>query len=201
MTRSEVNGKVWVQTAKGAVLPIATLLLVMFMIVPVPSFVLDMGFIGNIVISLAVLMVALNAPSRSIFRASRRCCCSRRLMRLALNVASTRVVLVDGHTGAAAAGHVIEAFGAFPDRRRLCRRPVRLRDPDDHQPRRHHQGRGPRVRGVGALHPGRLAGQADGDRRRPERRAAHARRSQGPPFRSRDRGRLSTARWTVPRSS
>ena len=41
MTRSEVNGKVWVQTAKGAVLPIATLLLVMFMIVPVPSFVLN----------------------------------------------------------------------------------------------------------------------------------------------------------------
>jgi flagellar biosynthesis protein FlhA len=61
MTRTEVNGKVWLQTAKGAILPIATLLLVMFMIVPVPAILLDVGFIGNIMISLAVLMVALNA--------------------------------------------------------------------------------------------------------------------------------------------
>ncbi len=113
MTRSEVNGKVWLQTAKGAVLPIATLLLVMFMIVPVPAFVLDMGFIGNIMISLAVLMVALNAAKPLDFSSFPTVLLFATLMRLALNVASTRVVLVDGHTGADAAGHVIEAFGHF----------------------------------------------------------------------------------------
>ncbi len=113
MTRSEVNGKVWVQAARGAVLPVATLLLVMFMVVPVPAFILDIGFIGNIVISLAVLMVALNAAKPLDFSSFPTVLLFATLMRLALNVASTRVVLVNGHTGADAAGHVIEAFGNF----------------------------------------------------------------------------------------
>tara|TARA_R110000782_G_scaffold78276_9_gene155738 strand:- start:171191 stop:173323 length:2133 start_codon:yes stop_codon:yes gene_type:complete len=113
MTRSEVNGKVWLSAAKGAILPIATLLLVMFMIVPVPSILLDIGFIGNIMISLAVLMVALNAAKPLDFSSFPTVLLFATLMRLALNVASTRVVLVDGHTGADAAGHVIEAFGNF----------------------------------------------------------------------------------------
>jgi flagellar biosynthesis protein FlhA len=113
MTRSEVNGKVWLQTAKGAILPIATLLLVMFMLVPVPSILLDIGFIGNIMISLAVLMVALNAARPLDFSSFPTVLLFATLMRLALNVASTRVVLVDGHTGADAAGHVIESFGNF----------------------------------------------------------------------------------------
>lgn len=113
MTRSEINGKVWLNTAKGAILPLATLLLVMFMIVPVPSVLLDVGFIGNIMISLAVLMVALNAARPLDFSSFPTVLLFATLMRLALNVASTRVVLVDGHTGADAAGHVIEAFGHF----------------------------------------------------------------------------------------
>jgi len=113
MTRNEINGKVWVQTAKGAILPIATLLLVMFMIVPVPAILLDIGFIGNIMISLAVLMVALNAAKPLDFSSFPTVLLFATLMRLALNVASTRVVLVDGHTGADAAGNVIEAFGNF----------------------------------------------------------------------------------------
>ncbi|MCB2015769.1 MAG: flagellar biosynthesis protein FlhA [Sphingobium sp.] len=113
MTRSEVNGKVWLHTAKGAILPLATLLLVMFMIVPVPSLLLDVGFIGNIMISLAVLMVALNAARPLDFSSFPTVLLFATLMRLALNVASTRVVLVDGHTGSDAAGHVIESFGHF----------------------------------------------------------------------------------------
>jgi flagellar biosynthesis protein FlhA len=148
MTRSEVNGKVWVQTAKGAVLPIATLLLVMFMIVPVPAIVLDMGFIGNIVISLAVLMAAMNAakpldfssfPIRPAVRDAAAPCAQRRLHPRRAG---------PWHDRAKRRGHVIEAFGAFPDRRQLRRRPVRVHDPDDHQPGRRHQGRGPRVGSV-----------------------------------------------------
>ncbi|WCT73633.1 flagellar biosynthesis protein FlhA [Sphingomonas naphthae] len=113
MATQALNRKVWVGSIKGAILPFATLLLVGLMIVPVPSIVLDIGFISNIMISLAVLMVALNAAKPLDFSAFPTVLLFTTLLRLALNVASTRVVLVDGHNGAAAAGHVIEAFGHF----------------------------------------------------------------------------------------
>jgi flagellar biosynthesis protein FlhA len=103
----------WIQAARGGVLPLAILMLVVLMIVPVPAFVLDIGFVGNIMISLAVLMVALNAARPLDFSAFPTVLLLATLFRLALNVASTRVVLVDGHHGPAAAGHVIEAFGSF----------------------------------------------------------------------------------------
>ena len=98
---------------RGAILPIATLLLIMLMVVPVPATMLDIGFISNIMISLAVLMVALNVAKPLDFSSFPTVLLFTTLLRLALNVASTRVVLVNGHTGASAAGHVIEAFGSF----------------------------------------------------------------------------------------
>jgi flagellar biosynthesis protein FlhA len=113
MATKAINRKLWLSSARGAILPLATLMLVGLMIVPVPSFVLDIGFITNIMISLAVLMVALNAEKPLDFSAFPTVLLFATLLRLALNVASTRVVLVDGHTGASAAGHVIEAFGHF----------------------------------------------------------------------------------------
>jgi flagellar biosynthesis protein FlhA len=113
MTRSQLNMKIWGNSAKGAVLPLGVLLLVMFMVVPVPAFILDIGFIVNIMISLAVVMIALNAAKPLDFSAFPTVLLFATLLRLALNVASTRVVLVHGHTGEAAAGHVIEAFGTF----------------------------------------------------------------------------------------
>jgi flagellar biosynthesis protein FlhA len=108
-----LNLSLWANTVRGGVMPIAILLLVTLMIVPVPAIVLDIGFITNIMISLAVLMVALNAAKPTDFSAFPSVLLFATLFRLALNVASTRVVLVDGHNGAAAAGHVIEAFGSF----------------------------------------------------------------------------------------
>src|SRR3546814_256992 len=113
MTRTQVNGKLWIGAAKGAILPMATLMLVMFMVVPIPAIVLDIGFITNIMISLAVLMVALNAAKPLDFSRFPTVLLFATLLRLSLNVASTRVVLVDGHNGPGAAGHVIEAFGNF----------------------------------------------------------------------------------------
>src|SRR6187402_1031588 len=113
MATKAINRKLWLSSARGAILPLATLMLVGLMIVPVPSFVLDVGFITNIMISLAVLMVALNAEKPLDFSAFPTVLLFATLLRLALNVASTRVVLVDGHTGADAAGYVIEAFGHF----------------------------------------------------------------------------------------
>src|SRR6185503_3664417 len=103
----------WLSMGRGAILPIATLLLVMLMVVPVPATMLDIGFITNIMISLAVLMIALNVTKPLDFSSFPTVLLFTTLMRLALNVASTRVVLVDGHTGPEAAGHVIESFGSF----------------------------------------------------------------------------------------
>ncbi|UAK26049.1 flagellar biosynthesis protein FlhA [Sphingomonas nostoxanthinifaciens] len=113
MATKAINRKLWIGSTKGAILPMATLMLVGLMIVPVPSIVLDIGFITNIMISLAVLMVSLNAEKPLDFSAFPTVLLFATLLRLALNVASTRVVLVNGHNGAAAAGHVIEAFGHF----------------------------------------------------------------------------------------
>jgi flagellar biosynthesis protein FlhA len=98
---------------RQSVLPGAILLLVLLMVVPIPAFMLDIFFVMNIMISIAVLMVALNAQKPLDFSAFPTVLLFATLFRLGLNVASTRVVLVHGHEGEAAAGHVIEAFGSF----------------------------------------------------------------------------------------
>ena len=104
--------KILAHMRQGA-LPAAILLLVVLMVVPIPAFLLDVFFIMNITISLAVLMVALNAEKPLDFSSFPTVLLFATLFRLGLNVASTRIVLVHGHTGSAAAGHVIEAFGSF----------------------------------------------------------------------------------------
>ena len=98
---------------RGALLPGAILMLVLLMVVPVPAVLLDGFFILNIAISLIVLMVAINTRKPLDFSVFPTVLLFATLLRLSLNVASTRVVLVHGHEGTAAAGHVIEAFGAF----------------------------------------------------------------------------------------
>ena len=113
MATRAINKAVWLSAGKGAILPFATLMLVGLMVVPVPAALLDVGFIANIMISLAVLMVSLNVTKPLDFSSFPTVLLFTTLLRLALNVASTRVVLVSGHEGEAAAGHVIEAFGSF----------------------------------------------------------------------------------------
>jgi flagellar biosynthesis protein FlhA len=98
---------------RGVMLPVAILMLVLLMVVPLPASVLDVFFILNIGISLIVLMVAINTKKPLDFSVFPTVLLFATLLRLALNVASTRVVLVKGHEGTAAAGHVIEAFGGF----------------------------------------------------------------------------------------
>ncbi|MDE0879506.1 MAG: flagellar biosynthesis protein FlhA [Sphingomonas bacterium] len=100
-------------TARASALPLAILLLVVVMVVPIPAALLDIFFVANIAISLAVLMVALNAQKPLDFSAFPTVLLFATLFRLGLNVASTRIVLVHGHEGESAAGHVIEAFGTF----------------------------------------------------------------------------------------
>ena len=98
---------------RGAALPAVTFAILLLMVVPVPALLLDMGFIFNIALSLGVLMIALGARQALDFSSFPTVLLFATLLRLALNVASTRVVLVDGHTGPDAAGAVIHAFGEF----------------------------------------------------------------------------------------
>ncbi|AIT80669.1 flagellar biosynthesis protein FlhA [Novosphingobium pentaromativorans US6-1] len=94
-------------------LPAGILTLIVLMIVPVPAIVLDISFVMNIALSVAILMAAMNADKPLDFSSFPSVLLFATLLRLALNVASTRVVLVHGHEGEAAAGKVIESFGAF----------------------------------------------------------------------------------------
>ncbi|MFN4097514.1 MAG: flagellar biosynthesis protein FlhA, partial [Sphingomonas sp.] len=112
MNAATLSGGI-VPALRSFALPVAILVLVGMMVVPVPTFLLDTFFIMNIIISLAVLMVALNAQKPLDFSAFPTVLLFATLFRLGLNVASTRVVLGHGHEGEAAAGHVIEAFGTF----------------------------------------------------------------------------------------
>ncbi|MCX7863950.1 MAG: FHIPEP family type III secretion protein, partial [Novosphingobium sp.] len=97
----------------GLALPAGILALIVLMIVPVPAMLLDVCFVVNIALSVAILMAAMNAARPLDFSSFPSVLLFATLLRLALNVASTRVVLVHGHEGEAAAGKVIEAFGAF----------------------------------------------------------------------------------------
>ena len=94
-------------------LPVGIFALLALMVLPIPAVLLDIFFVLNIAISIAVLMVALNARRPLDFSSFPSVLLFATLLRLALNVASTRVVLVHGHEGGAAAGHVIESFAAF----------------------------------------------------------------------------------------
>src|SRR6188768_2727435 len=101
MNQLAMKKSAWMSAGRGAILPVATLLLVMLMVVPVPATMLDVGFITNIMISLAVLMVALNVARPLDFSSFPTVLLFTTLFRLALDVASTRVVLVNGHQGPA----------------------------------------------------------------------------------------------------
>jgi flagellar biosynthesis protein FlhA len=93
--------------------PIAVLLVLAMMVLPLPPFVLDLLFTFNIAMAVMVTMVAANMVRPLDFAAFPTVLLLTTLMRLSLNVASTRVVLLEGHTGTGAAGKVIEAFGHF----------------------------------------------------------------------------------------
>ncbi len=93
--------------------PIAVLLVLSMMVLPLPPFVLDLLFTFNIAMAVMVMMVAAHMVKPLDFAAFPTVLLLTTLMRLSLNVASTRVVLLEGHTGTGAAGRVIEAFGHF----------------------------------------------------------------------------------------
>jgi len=94
-------------------LPLLAFMVLAMMIIPLPPFLLDLLFTFNIAVSLVVLMVAVYTRKPLEFAAFPTVLLLTTLLRLSLNVASTRAVLTDGHTGPDAAGKVIESFGHF----------------------------------------------------------------------------------------
>jgi flagellar biosynthesis protein FlhA len=93
--------------------PLVILLVLAMMVLPLPAFALDLLFTVNIAIALIVMLVAAQMVRPLDFAAFPAVLLITTLLRLSLNVASTRVVLINGHTGPGAAGAVIESFGHF----------------------------------------------------------------------------------------
>ena len=96
---------------QGLGTPILIVMLLAMMVLPLPPFALDFLFTFNISLSLIVMLAAVYMARPLDFGVFPTVLLVTTLLRLALNIASTRVVLMEGHNGPGAAGHVIEAFG------------------------------------------------------------------------------------------
>ncbi len=97
----------------GVGVPVGVLAVLAMVVLPLPPFALDVLFTFNIALSIVIVMVVFRVARPIEFGVFPTVLLLATLLRLALNVASTRVVLLNGHSGPAAAGHVIEAFGEF----------------------------------------------------------------------------------------
>jgi flagellar biosynthesis protein FlhA len=93
--------------------PVLIVMILAMMVLPLPPLLLDILFTFNIAMAIMVLLVSMNTTHPLEFAVFPTVLLITTLLRLSLNVASTRVVLLEGHTGADAAGKVIEAFGHF----------------------------------------------------------------------------------------
>nr|WP_163503356.1 flagellar biosynthesis protein FlhA [Halomonas socia] len=110
MGRRDWMGNVHMKLLAG---PILILMILSMMILPLPPFALDMFFTFNIALAVMVLLVSMFTQKPLDFAAFPAILLFTTLLRLSLNVASTRVILMEGHSGGDSAGKVIEAFGEF----------------------------------------------------------------------------------------
>jgi flagellar biosynthesis protein FlhA len=97
----------------GLGVPLLVMVVLAMMVLPLPAFLLDVFFTFNISLSLIILLAVIYVRRALEFATFPTVLLGATLLRLGLNVASTRIVLINGHTGAGAAGHVIAAFGHF----------------------------------------------------------------------------------------
>ena len=98
---------------KGLGVPLLLLVMLAMMMVPLPPLALDVLFTFNIALSVSILLTVIYVRRPLDFGVFPSILLVVTLLRLALNIASTRVVLLYGHTGTSAAGNVIESFGEF----------------------------------------------------------------------------------------
>jgi flagellar biosynthesis protein FlhA len=113
MNASELFAGVQRLMKNGLGTPILLMMLLGMMVVPLPAFLLDIFFTFNISLALVIVLAAVYVQRPLEFAAFPTVILLATLLRLALNIASTRVVLLEGHTGTDAAGQVIRAFGEF----------------------------------------------------------------------------------------
>jgi len=97
----------------GLGVPVLVMVILAMMVLPLPAFLLDVFFTFNISLSIMILLAVIYVRRALEFAAFPTVLLGATLLRLGLNVASTRIVLMNGHTGSHAAGHVIAAFGEF----------------------------------------------------------------------------------------
>src|SRR6202045_1247439 len=97
----------------GLGVPVLVMVVLAMMVLPLPAFLLDIFFTFNISLSLMILLAVIYVRRALEFATFPTVLLGATLLRLGLNVASTRIVLINGHTGSHAAGHVIAAFGQF----------------------------------------------------------------------------------------
>lgn len=110
-TAATMNARALTLTGLGT--PLLVIAMLAMMVLPLPAFMLDLSFTFNIALSLVVLLVVVYTTRPLDFDVFPTVLLVATLLRLALNVASTRVVLLEGHTGTGAAGNVIQSFGEF----------------------------------------------------------------------------------------
>ncbi|NNE62530.1 MAG: flagellar biosynthesis protein FlhA, partial [Gammaproteobacteria bacterium] len=113
MSAESVVGQLKAINPQGLGAPFIVIIMLAMVVIPLPPMALDMLFTFNIVFALVVLLVSVYALRPLDFTVFPTILLIATLLRLALNIASTRVVLLEGHTGTAAAGKVIESFGDF----------------------------------------------------------------------------------------
>jgi flagellar biosynthesis protein FlhA len=97
----------------GLGVPLLVMVVLAMMVLPLPAFLLDIFFTFNISLSIMILLAVIYVRRALEFATFPTVLLGATLLRLGLNVASTRIVLINGHTGSHAAGHVIAAFGEF----------------------------------------------------------------------------------------
>src|SRR3954469_10131422 len=97
----------------GLVVPLALVGVVVIMVIPLPAFLIDLLLAVSVSLALIILMVGMYTQQPLEFSTFPSVLLVVTLFRLSLNVASTRLILLHGHDGPAAAGHVIQAFGRF----------------------------------------------------------------------------------------
>ncbi len=113
MNFNEISALLQNFVRQGLGAPILIMVMLAMLVLPLPPFLLDLLFTFNIALSLIVLLVVIYSLRPLDFAVFPSFLLIATLLRLSLNVASTRVVLLEGHNGGDAAGKVIEAFGAF----------------------------------------------------------------------------------------
>jgi flagellar biosynthesis protein FlhA len=115
LVQASPNGQaaLWLANLPDLSVPIAVLAIIIALITPLPGFVLDLLIVTDLMLSVVVLMVAMYIRKPADFNVFPTLLLLLTLFRLALNISSSRLILLNGNTGTSAAGHVIESFGSF----------------------------------------------------------------------------------------